>query len=174
MPIDVVYTWVNGTDLELLKELQQVREQMEEEQKAMSEKPLECLLTHCIKVPMLVLDPALPTNITLKDLPSLYPSFHSASDVFNVAKPKNPSTNVSVVVFDSTKNVEDAQAGMFKGNSRQTVWRGYLTTDKEAPGLVLMPDLAFLSGFPPTFKETNQLKAKLPENLSSKIKLVRA
>lgn len=186
MPIDVVYTWVNGTDLELLKELQQVREQMEEEQKAMreilgkntteptkkSEKPLECLLTHCIKVPMLVLDPALPANITLKDLPSLYPSFHAASDIFNVAKPKNPSTNVSVVVFDSTKNVEDAHTEMFKGNSKQTVWRGYLTTDKEVPGLVLMQDLAFLSGFPPTFKETNQLRTKLPENLSSKIKLL--
>lgn len=69
-----------------------------------SEKQLECLLTHCIKVPMLVLDPALPANITLKDLPSLYPSFHSASDIVNVAKPKNPSTNVSVVVFDSAKN----------------------------------------------------------------------
>ncbi|XP_020948332.1 N-acetylglucosamine-1-phosphotransferase subunits alpha/beta isoform X7 [Sus scrofa] len=136
------------------------------------EKQLECLLTHCIKVPMLVLDPALPANITLKDLPSLYPSFHSASDIFNIAKPKNPSTNVSVVVFDSTKNVEDAHTGMFKGNSKQTVWRGYLTTDKEVPGLVLMQDLAFLSGFPPTFKETNQLKTKLPENLSSKIKLL--
>uniref|UniRef100_A0A8C8XZ68 N-acetylglucosamine-1-phosphotransferase subunits alpha/beta n=1 Tax=Panthera leo TaxID=9689 RepID=A0A8C8XZ68_PANLE len=186
MPIDVVYTWVNGTDLELLKELQQVREQMEEEQKAMreilgknateptkkSEKQLECLLTYCIKVPMLVLDPALPASVTLKDLRSLYPSFHSASDVFNVAKPKNPSTNVSVVVFDSIKNVEDAQNGMFKGNSKQTVWRGYLTTDKEVPGLVLMQDLAFLSGFPLTFKETNQLKTKLPENLSSKIKLL--
>ncbi|KAM8780087.1 N-acetylglucosamine-1-phosphotransferase subunits alpha/beta isoform 3-T3 [Rhynchonycteris naso] len=47
-----------------------------------------------------------------------------------------------------------------------------MTTDKEVPGLVLMQDLAFLSGFPPTFKETNQLKAKLPENLSSKIKLL--
>ncbi|XP_036722343.1 N-acetylglucosamine-1-phosphotransferase subunits alpha/beta isoform X5 [Balaenoptera musculus] len=35
-----------------------------------------------------------------------------------------------------------------------------------------MQDLAFLSGFPPTFKETNQLKTKLPENLSSKIKLL--
>lgn len=177
---------MNGTDLELLKELQQVREQMEEEQKAMrellgkntteptkkSEKQLECLLTHCIKVPMLVLDPALPANSTLKDLLSLYPSFHSASDIFNVAKPKNPSTNVSVVVFDSTKDVEDAYTGLSKGNSRQTVWRGYLTTDKEVPGLVLMQDLAFLSGFPPTFKETSQLKAKLPENLSSKIKLL--
>ncbi|XP_027248366.1 N-acetylglucosamine-1-phosphotransferase subunits alpha/beta isoform X3 [Cricetulus griseus] len=185
MPIDVVYTWVNGTDLELLKELQQVREQMEEEQKAMreilgkntteptkkSEKQLECLLTHCIKVPMLVLDPPLPANSTLKDLPSLYPSFHAASDMFNVAKPKNPSTNVSVVVFDSTKDVEDAHAGLFKGSSKQTVWRAYLTTDKEVPGLVLMQDLAFLSGFPPTFKETSQLKTKLPETLSSKIKL---
>uniref|UniRef100_G3UG35 N-acetylglucosamine-1-phosphotransferase subunits alpha/beta n=1 Tax=Loxodonta africana TaxID=9785 RepID=G3UG35_LOXAF len=137
-----------------------------------SEKQLECLLTHCIKVPMLILDPALPANITLKDLPSLHPSFHSASDIFNVAKPKNPSTNVSVVVFDSSKDVEDAHAGMPKVNSRQTVWRGYLTTDKEVPGLVLMQDLAFLSGFPPTFKETNQLKTKLPENLSSKIKLL--
>ncbi|KAM5289045.1 N-acetylglucosamine-1-phosphotransferase subunits alpha/beta isoform 2-T2 [Ctenodactylus gundi] len=186
MPIDVVYTWVNGTDLELLKELQQVREQMEEEQKAIREmlgkntteptkkreKQLECLLTHCVKVPMLVLDPPLPANSTLKDLPSLYPSFHSASHVFNVAKPKNPSTNVSVVVFDSTKDVEDAHAGLLKENSRQAVWRGYLTTDKEVPGLVLMQDLAFLSGFPPTFKETSQLKTKLPENLSSKIKLL--
>uniref|UniRef100_A0A8C0LGI7 N-acetylglucosamine-1-phosphotransferase subunits alpha/beta n=1 Tax=Canis lupus dingo TaxID=286419 RepID=A0A8C0LGI7_CANLU len=179
MPIDVVYTWVNGTDLELLKELQQVREQMKEEQKAMreilgkntteptkkSEKQLECLLTHCIKVPMLVLDPALPANVTLKDLPSLYPSFHSASDIFNVAKPKNPSTNVSVVVFDSAKNGKIAY-GYFKIMSS-------LTTDKEVPGLVLMQDLAFLSGFPLSFKETNQLKTKLPENLSSKIKLVR-
>ncbi|XP_055483779.1 N-acetylglucosamine-1-phosphotransferase subunits alpha/beta isoform X2 [Psammomys obesus] len=186
MPIDVVYTWVNGTDLELLKELQQVREQLEEEQKAMreilgkntteptkkSEKQLECLLTHCVKVPMLVLDPPLPANSSLKDLPSLYPSFHAASDMFNVAKPKNPSTNVSVVVFDTTKDVEDAHAGLSKGSSKQTVWRAYLTTDKEVPGLVLMRDLAFLSGFPPTFKETSQLKTKLPETLSSKIKLL--
>lgn len=53
---------------------------------------------------MLVLDPPLPANSTLKDLPSLYPSFHDASDMFNVPKPKNPSTNVSVVVFDTTKD----------------------------------------------------------------------
>ncbi|GAB1295470.1 N-acetylglucosamine-1-phosphotransferase subunits alpha/beta [Apodemus speciosus] len=186
MPIDVVYTWVNGTDLELLKELQQVREHMEEEQKAMreilgkntteptkkSEKQLECLLTHCIKVPMLVMDPPLPANCTLKDLPSLYPSFRAVSDMFNVAKPKNPSTNVSVVVFDTAKDAEDAHDGLFKGSSKQTVWRAYLTTDREVPGLVLMQDLVFLSGFPPTFKETSQLKTKLPENLSSKIKLL--
>ncbi|XP_032637826.2 N-acetylglucosamine-1-phosphotransferase subunits alpha/beta [Chelonoidis abingdonii] len=186
MPIDVVYTWVNGTDVELIKELQQVREQMEEEQRIMremlgkntteppkkSEKHLECLLTHCIKVPMLVLDPAVPANITLKDLQSIHPSLQAANNIFFVAKPKNPSTNVTVVVFDSPKEAEDAHSGMLKESSRQTVWRGYLTTDKEVPGLVLMQDLAFLSGFSATFKETNQLRAKLPENLASKIKLL--
>ncbi|XP_034634739.1 N-acetylglucosamine-1-phosphotransferase subunits alpha/beta isoform X1 [Trachemys scripta elegans] len=186
MPIDVVYTWVNGTDVELIKELQQVREQMEEEQKIMremlgkntteppkkSEKHLECLLTHCIKVPMLVLDPAVPANITLKDLQSVHPSLQAANNIFFVAKPKNPSTNVTVVVFDSPKEAEDAHSGMLKESSKQTVWRGYLTTDKEVPGLVLMQDLAFLSGFSATFKETNQLRAKLPENLASKIKLL--
>lgn len=34
MPIDVVYTWVNGTDVALLKELKAVKEQMKEEQRA--------------------------------------------------------------------------------------------------------------------------------------------
>ncbi|XP_048356712.1 N-acetylglucosamine-1-phosphotransferase subunits alpha/beta isoform X2 [Sphaerodactylus townsendi] len=186
MPIDVVYTWVNGTDVELIKELQQVRKQMEEEQRIMreilgkntteptkkSEKQLECLLTHCIKVPMLVLDPALASNVTLKDLPSFYPLLRSANNIFSIAKPKNPSTNVTVVVFDSPKEAEDAHSGMLKESSKQVAWRGYLTADKEVPGLVLMQDLVFLKGFPPTFKETNQLRAKLPESLSSKIKLL--
>ncbi|XP_066490212.1 N-acetylglucosamine-1-phosphotransferase subunits alpha/beta isoform X2 [Tiliqua scincoides] len=184
MPIDVVYTWVNGTDIELIKELQQVRKQMEEEQRIMreilgknitelnkkSEKQLECLLTHCIKVPMLVLDPALPSNITLKDLPSAYPLLQAASHIFSVAKPKNPSYNVTIVVFDNAKEAEDSLSGMLKESSKQAAWRGYLTTDKEVPGLVFMPDLVFLRGFPPSFKETNQLKTKLPENLASKIK----
>lgn len=35
MPIDVVYTWVNGTDTDLLKDLRAVRQQLEEEQRAL-------------------------------------------------------------------------------------------------------------------------------------------
>lgn len=69
-----------------------------------SEKQLECLLTHCIKVPMLVLDPALPANFTLKDLPSIHPALQAANNMFFVAKPKNPSTNVTVIVFDNQKD----------------------------------------------------------------------
>lgn len=53
---------------------------------------------------MLVLDPALPANVTLKDLPSLHPALQAANNMFFVAKPKNPSTNVTVIVFDSSKD----------------------------------------------------------------------
>lgn len=56
---------------------------------------------------MLVLDPALPNNVTLKDLPSVYPLLRSANNILSVAKPKNPSTNVTVVVFDTAKEGMD-------------------------------------------------------------------
>lgn len=49
MPIDVVYTWVNGTDMALLKELKAVKEQMKEEQRAQrfGFKCFWCILLHC-------------------------------------------------------------------------------------------------------------------------------
>ncbi|XP_075712804.1 N-acetylglucosamine-1-phosphotransferase subunits alpha/beta isoform X2 [Rhinoderma darwinii] len=188
MPIDVVYTWVNGTDPELVKQLRDVRERMEEEQRALreligsngteptkkgsSDKMLECLLTHCIRVPMLVLDPALPANITMKDLQSTMPFFHATISLFHVAKPKNPSTNVTILVFESQQDAETAQLNALFETSKETIWRAYMTTDKDSPGLVLMQDLVYLSGFSSTFKDTNQLKTKLPESLSSKIKQI--
>lgn len=188
MPIDVVYTWVNGTDSELVKQLRDVREQMEEEQRALreligsnrteptrkgsSDKMLECLLTNCIRVPMIVLDPALPANITVKDLQSTMPFFHAAISLFHVAKPKNPSTNVTVIVFETQHDAETAQVNALFETRKETVWRAHMTTDRDSPGLVLMQDLVFLSGFSATFKDTNQLKTKLPESLSSKIKRI--
>ncbi|KAM9313503.1 N-acetylglucosamine-1-phosphotransferase subunits alpha/beta [Gastrophryne carolinensis] len=188
MPIDVVYTWVNGSDPDLLKQLREVREQMEEEQRALRElaginrteptkkgsrdKNLECLLTNCIRVPMLVLDPSLPANTSLKDLQSSQPYFREATSLFHIAKPKNPSTNVTVLVFETQQDTENAQVNHLFETYKDTCWRAYLTTDKEAPGVVFMQDLVFLSGFPATFKDTNQLKSKLPGSLSSKIKQV--
>lgn len=47
------------------------------------------------------------------------------------------------------------------------------TTDKEAPGLIRMQSLAYLSGFPASFKETEQLRIKLPPIITNKIKQVK-
>lgn len=59
----------------------------------------ECLLSHCIVAPMLALDPALPANITLKELPALSQAFSAAKELLTLSKPFQPSTAASVVVF---------------------------------------------------------------------------
>ncbi|CAG5927464.1 N-acetylglucosamine-1-phosphotransferase subunits alpha/beta [Menidia menidia] len=186
MPIDVVYTWVNGTDVALLKELKAVKEQLQEEQRALRErleknatdttevpkdsvKP-ECLLSHCIIAPMLALDPALPANVTLKELPTFCPSFSAAKELLYMSKPFHPPTTVSVVVFHSQADADKAYTDTSRQARKLSVSRCYLTTDKEAPGLIRMQSLAYLSGFPPSFKETEQLRVKLPAAVTSKIK----
>ncbi|XP_061920769.1 N-acetylglucosamine-1-phosphotransferase subunits alpha/beta isoform X2 [Entelurus aequoreus] len=186
MPIDVVYTWVNGTDTALLRELKAVREKLAEEQRALRERlgknanetteepkdraKLECLLSHCIVAPMLALDPALPANASVKELPSLMPSLSAAKELLRLNKPVHPSTATSVLVFHSQSEAEKAYSDAFKEDQKFSVSRCYLTTDKEAPGLIRMQTLAYLSGFPGSFKETEQLRAKLPSFVTDKIK----
>lgn len=186
MPIDVVYTWVNGTDTALLKELKAVKEQLKQEQKDLRErlgknatdssevpkdsvKP-ECLLSHCIIAPILALDPALPANVTLKDLSSVSSSFSEAKELLLLNKPFHPSTAVSLVVFHSQAEADQAYSAVSREKHTFTLSRCYLTTDKEAPGLIRMQTLAYLSGFPASYKETEPLKAKLPSTITNKIK----
>nr|XP_019947673.1 PREDICTED: N-acetylglucosamine-1-phosphotransferase subunits alpha/beta-like [Paralichthys olivaceus] len=186
MPIDVVYTWVNGTDTALLKELKTVKEQLEEEQRALRErlgknasettevpkdsvKP-ECLLSHCILAPMLALDPALPANVSLKELPSLSASFSAAKELQLMTKPFHLPSIVSVVIFHSQADADKAFTDVSREEQKFTVSRCYLTTDKEAPGLIRMQTLAYLSGFPASYKETEQLRVKLPSVITNKIK----
>lgn len=184
MPIDVVYTWVNGTDTDLLKDLRAVRQRLEEEQKALRERlgkngseiteapkgRPECLLSHCIMGPVLVLDPALPANITVKELHTFSAAFSSAKELLPVAKLLHPSSSVTALIFHSHTEAEKAHADALKDLLTHSISRGYLTTDKEAPGLVRMHTLAYLSGFPASLKETEQLRVKLPAIVTSKTK----
>ncbi|XP_069760515.1 N-acetylglucosamine-1-phosphotransferase subunits alpha/beta isoform X2 [Narcine bancroftii] len=183
MPIDVVYTWVNGTDPGLLKELQELRERMKKDQHKLreslgnateatkkSEKQPECLSSHCVKGPMIVLDPSLPANITVKRLPSLFPYFRAAKHLFQIPKLKTPSSNITVIMFDNQKEVDDTLSTIQNQNDKRLAWRGYLTTDKESPGSVLMQNFAFLNGFPASCKEEVQFRAKLPPVITSKMK----
>ncbi|XP_038131478.1 N-acetylglucosamine-1-phosphotransferase subunits alpha/beta [Cyprinodon tularosa] len=186
MPIDVVYTWVNGTDVALLKELKAVKEQLEEEQKALrehlgknttdttevpkdSDRP-ECLLSHCIVAPMLALDPALPANLTVRELPEVSASLSAAKELLIVSKPFHQPVSVSIVVFHSQAEADKAFADLSRETHPFSVSRCYLTTDKEAPGLIHMQALAYLSGFPSSIKDTEQMRVKLPSAITSKIK----
>ncbi|KAK3558254.1 hypothetical protein QTP86_013948 [Hemibagrus guttatus] len=184
MPIDVVYTWVNGTDADLLKDLHTVKQQLEEEQRKIREKlgqngsdateaprgRPECLLSHCIVGPALVLDPALSSNVTLTELLSKSGALSSTKQLLHLAKPLQPSSSVSVLLFHSQSDADEAHSDAPKDFPQHSISRAYLTTDQEAPGLVRIQSLAFLSGFSSSFKDLEQLRVKLPSVLMSKIK----
>ncbi|MCI4382136.1 hypothetical protein PGIGA_G00260210 [Pangasianodon gigas] len=186
MPIDVVYTWVNGTDADLLKDLHTVKQQLEEEQRKLREKlgqnasdttevprgRPECLLSHCIVGPALVLDPALSSNISVKELSSKSGALSSTKQLLQVAKPLQPSSSVSVLLFHSQSEADKAHSDAPKDFPKHSVSRAYLTTDKEAPGLVRIQTLAYLSGFPSSYKDTEQLRVKLPSVVTGKIKQI--
>lgn len=74
----------------------------------------ECLLSHCIVAPLLSLDPALPANVTLKELPALSPAFSAAKELLALGKPFQPSTAASVVVFHSKAEGECTRNCLFE------------------------------------------------------------
>lgn len=65
-----------------------------------SDRP-ECLLSHCIVAPMLALDPALPANLTVRELPEVSASLSAAKELLIVSKPFHQPVSVSIVVFHS-------------------------------------------------------------------------
>lgn len=50
---------------------------------------------------MLAMEPALPANVTLKELPALSEAFSAAKELLALSKPFQPSATASVVVFRS-------------------------------------------------------------------------
>ncbi|XP_077355394.1 N-acetylglucosamine-1-phosphotransferase subunits alpha/beta-like [Festucalex cinctus] len=168
MPIDLVYTWVNGTDLTWLRDFMEAKEQLAEEQGVLRRKP-RCPLSQCIAAPMLVLDPALPAKITTQELPSVLPSFSAAKSLLQLTKPLQPSDAVSVVVFHSQADAEKALTDTLQDHAEFSITKCYLTTDKDAPGLIQMQTLAYLSGFSESFKESQELQAQLPATITDKI-----
>ncbi|XP_054609096.1 N-acetylglucosamine-1-phosphotransferase subunits alpha/beta-like isoform X2 [Dunckerocampus dactyliophorus] len=168
MPIDLVYTWVNGTDATLLSNLAVAKEKLAEEYRALREKP-KCPLSQCISAPMLVLDPALPAGITVHELPLLWPSLSNAKALLQLNKPLQPSNAVSVIIFHSQADADKISTGTLNEDKKFFISNCYLTTEKEAPGVIPMKTLAFMSGFPGSFKVSEELRAKLPTAIMDKI-----
>ncbi|XP_019733231.1 LOW QUALITY PROTEIN: N-acetylglucosamine-1-phosphotransferase subunits alpha/beta-like [Hippocampus comes] len=167
IPIDLVYTWVNGTDVSLQSDLMVAKEQLDAEQALLSVKP-ECPLSQCIVAPMVALNPGLPANMTTRELPSVLPSFSPAKALLQFTKPLQPSNTVSVVVFHSRADAEEALTGTLK-IEKISISKCYVTTDKEAPGLIQMENLAYLTGFPQSYKVSEMLRGKLSATVKSRI-----
>ncbi|KAK3088613.1 hypothetical protein FSP39_021285 [Pinctada imbricata] len=163
VPIDVVYTWVNGSDPELLVQLRNLKMDMEEELNITSED--KCVFTNCIGTNMVVLDPQLPSYMTLDILVVKNAKFGAAKRMFGVTSPTEEQTNYTVIEFGDSDQVKALLKDFLKIDGQNvTMKRGFITSDWTIHNSILLHDLVIMSGFPHKYS-AEELKAKLPDKI---------
>ncbi|XP_072047226.1 N-acetylglucosamine-1-phosphotransferase subunits alpha/beta-like [Amphiura filiformis] len=155
IPIDAVYTWVNGSDPKLMADLRKVKWELElkRNHSSSTESPnnktnsIQCKLQDCLPIQLVVLDTALPASVNLQQLGEAHPSFAQASRLFNVTK--DGGLVVSVVEFNKRNEVDTLLRGehiVYLGNKNISLSRGYLTSDWTAEKSISMKELILVSG----------------------------
>ncbi|XP_062580822.1 N-acetylglucosamine-1-phosphotransferase subunits alpha/beta-like [Saccostrea cucullata] len=161
LPIDIVYTWVNGTDPRLLNKLRAFKMGLEKEHNITKEE--KCVFANCLATNMLVLDPILPQGTTLEDLASIKSEFSLASKTFTVTSPSISNLNFTVVEFTQKEPVLSLMNHtLIIGKQNFTMTRGYYTSDWTVHNSILMSDTVIMAGFPSKYS-ADELKEKLPE-----------
>lgn len=155
LPIDVVYTWVNGTDPRLLKQLARLKSEMEERLNdsilnqsygdlqdvpsngkivSKAEKaPLDgCPYKNCVALNTIILK--VHSVIKIADLRKVNPVFQEASHIYNVSlksssKSDSKNARLTVVKFPNSDSLNRAVDRSYTINGETVVaQRAYLTS----------------------------------------------
>jgi len=168
--VDVVYTWVNGSDPRLLKELQHYKETMLHNLKTTQETTdiSVCKYDNCVFANGIVIEPPVPSKISLKHLGLLYPSFKNAERLIGSVDPIT-SRNVSLVIFESQDVAESSlkQTVVIQGKTA-VIHRLFYTTEKALRNTVLTSNVATMIGFPDELNN-EQLLQSFPQEHHSGI-----
>uniref|UniRef100_T1IXU8 LNR domain-containing protein n=1 Tax=Strigamia maritima TaxID=126957 RepID=T1IXU8_STRMM len=171
LPIDVVYTWVNGTDPKLLRDLVKVKLEIEEH---LNDSKLEnlhksslsrCTYSYCLESHVVILRPRLPEILTLKDLSKSHFIFNNAKKILPIPSELLNETSClgTIIVMESkeTANLLGQRGTITVGGLDYTISLGLITTDSTAPYSIKLKDTIIMTGVPGRLKE-NDILRKLP------------
>ncbi|XP_029824352.3 N-acetylglucosamine-1-phosphotransferase subunits alpha/beta [Ixodes scapularis] len=150
VPIDAVYTWVNGSDLELVRNLSAIRKQLALETNKSSSPA--CQYKMCVPAPIVVLR-HLSNETSLVDVQG-----RGVRKVFKVNhKHKNELHTSTVLLYSS---LEEAQRAATNGyvllaDERVPVGATFVTTDSTAPNTAPLEDMLMIVGVPSGVSETD-------------------
>lgn len=150
MPIDAVYTWVNGSDLELVRNLSAIRKELALETNKSSSPA--CQYKMCVPAPIVVLR-HLSNETLLADVQG-----RGVRKVFKVNhKHKNELHTSTVLLYSS---LEEARRAALNGHvlladGRVPVGATFVTTDSAAPNTAPLEDMLMIVGIPSGVSETD-------------------
>ncbi|XP_068087207.1 N-acetylglucosamine-1-phosphotransferase subunits alpha/beta [Anabrus simplex] len=158
LPIDVVYTWVNGSDPLLLEQLQSYRQKLQEETSA------RCPYQHCVPSHFAAFREWVSTT-------SSQPSWKRIH-VLN-GGPNQPMSNWTLVDFTTIEEAMEATHHKLDvGSVNATLHLAHWTTDKDGPNIYRVYNAVIISGFPPAFliEAERLIKARLIRELNIEVK----
>ncbi|XP_072171737.1 N-acetylglucosamine-1-phosphotransferase subunits alpha/beta-like [Diadema setosum] len=150
IPIDAVYTWVNGSDIKLLKDLEQAKRELESSVTNTtdnSESSFQCRLKDCMPAALLVTSPALDRSVTVSQLGAVESSLLPITAISNITR-EGGQTN-TILQFQKQDDVEAVvkkTQSFTLSNKNYTLSKGYITSDFAVTGSVAFSDRVLITG----------------------------
>ncbi|CAL1547114.1 unnamed protein product [Lymnaea stagnalis] len=139
LPIDVVYTWVNGTDPGLIRQLELVKISLEEKSNLTREE--RCTFTNCVSVGVLV-NPPLLGSVAADDVIKADAVFMNITGVTDIKEhPDWPSNFTLLTLEHETDGQIPPPPFLFQ------------TSDMKLPHGIVVPEVIMLSGFPNEYSD---------------------
>ncbi|XP_077995035.1 N-acetylglucosamine-1-phosphotransferase subunits alpha/beta-like [Glandiceps talaboti] len=175
VPIDVVYTWVNGTDPHLLADLKRVKAELELKNnltkphsdggiymEGNQTKEIKCKFKDCIPSNFLIINSETPRDLTLDQLKEENLHLHAAVRMYNVSMVAEGGKNFTVIQFPWKQSIEaaDTKQLTYSGQNISSTW-GFLTSDWTAEHSVILQDTIMMTGLPKDIQE-HEVWDKLP------------
>ena len=200
MPIDVVYTWVNGSDPKLIAELQKLKLEIEVEQNRTRAKDLlelkvgnvsnnatlvkqkkenedrpgtgkaNCPFADCVRAYAVIVE-GLPENVSLATLRDLNNAFKKATKVYSLSTPGSIKEKVTVIQFSSPQEVANVLQGKVKWKGKiLKATEGFLTSDVTRPTAVKSDTKVMILDLK-TAADFDKIKKDLNERFGDKLLL---
>eukprot|EP00794_Sanderia_malayensis_P020317 gene20317-22316_t len=192
-PIDIVYTWVNGSDPSLIKELIHVRSKMAKEMNATEKhstddesklgglksdrksvkkfkwkSDVECPFPNCVLFNAIAL--SLPKNVTKERL-VLENRFLEQSNFYSFNNRIDPS--VRILWFKDTINFQEMLTKGIRLNGKRLTFHQVFITSTVRNGVEKINDIRIINDIPVTFTETSIKRSledvRMPETDVKKI-----
>ncbi|XP_076472169.1 N-acetylglucosamine-1-phosphotransferase subunits alpha/beta-like isoform X2 [Babylonia areolata] len=161
VPIDVVYTWVNGSDPELILQLRKVKMSMEE--KLNISRPGQCTYSNCVPSPVVVVAGFPLTDHNLREVKAAFSL--NATHAFNytalMSSGKVDSLALELASWEQAKPF-DGQKHQREGVN-YTLIQAYYTSDTTLPHATVMKDKVLMTGFPHEYT-SDRVLGILPED----------
>ena len=161
LPIDIVYTWVNGSDPQLISDLRTHRRILMHQTEVTETGTIssKCNFESCVAAYGVVLEPSLPPTISLERFVVLYPSFEDATHMHHMEDPVT-GRQVTALLFSKKESAEAVVSERVVISEQvASVRRLFFTTDQFIRNAVATDDTLLMTGFPDKLGKEELLSA---------------